>query len=415
MSSAEYLPRLVDAELAALLADFPGVLITGARATGKTTTAERLAASTVNLDDQNQAEQFRGSPDAALARMAKPVLLDEWQAVPGVLGAVKRAIDRSPERGQFIVTGSVRDTLLHTSWPITGRLVTLEMNGLAVRERLRKDLGATPFLRRIAERGPDSLEQPDNPPDVVGYVELALEGGFPEPVLALPDRRRARWHSAYLDRLLTRDAADIDAVRDPVRLHKFFKAYALNTAGEVTDRTLYEAASIDRRTADAYERLLQTLLLVESLPAWSTNHIKRLVRGPKRYVRDPGLAAAVMELDIDAVLRSGNVLGRMIDTFVLAQLRAEHALYDSPPRLHHLRQESGAREIDVVAEVGFGRTVGLEIKAGGGPSRHDARHLIWLRDQLGEQFAGGVVLHTGKYVYPLDDRIVAAPIACIWN
>lgn len=411
----EYLPRLVDRIIADLLVDLPGVLIVGARATGKTTTAERHAASIVHLDREDEAEQFRANPDVALAGMREPVLLDEWQAVPGVLGAVKRAIDRSPKRGRFIVTGSVRDDLLHSSWPITGRLVSLEMGGLTVREALRRDLSAPPFFRRIVDRGPEALAPPVDPPDLRGYVELAVRGGFPEPVLGMPDRRRSRWHRAYLDRLLTRDAAEIDSVRDPVRLRRYFTAYAFNSAGEVSDRTLHEAAGIDRKTADNYERLLQTLLLVESLPAWSTNHVKRLIRAPKRYVRDPGLAAAVMDAEVGDVMRSGNVLGRMIDTFVLSQLRAESGLYDSPPRLCHLRQEGGAREVDIVAELTYRKVVGLEIKASSAPNREAARHLVWLRDQLGDMFVGGVVLHTGPYVYRLDDRIVAAPIACLWS
>lgn len=306
------------------------MLIVGARGTGKTTTAARQAASIVHLDDETEAEQFRANPDVALAGMAEPVLLGEWQAVPGVLGAVKRAIDGSPRRGRFIVTGSVRDDLLHSSWPITGRLIRLELDGLTVRETLRRDLTADPFLRRIARDGVGGLARPVDPPDLRGYVELAVRGGYPDPVLERPDRHGARWHLSYLDRLLTRDAAEIGSIRDPVRLRRFFQAYTLNTAAEVTDRTLHESAGIDRKTAGAYERLLQTLLLVESVPAWSTNRLKRLVRAPKRYVRDSGLAAAVMDADVDSVLRNGNLLGRMIDTFVLAQLRAEGVVYDHP-------------------------------------------------------------------------------------
>lgn len=113
-----------------------------------------------------------------------------------------------------------------------------------------------------------------------------------------------------------------------MRLLRFFQAYALNTAGEVTDRILYEAAGINRRTAEAYERLLQALFLVDVVPAWSTNLLKRLVRAPKRYLRDTGLAAAVLDVDVDDVLRNGDILSRMIETFVHAQLRAELPLYD---------------------------------------------------------------------------------------
>ncbi|MGH3801026.1 MAG: DUF4143 domain-containing protein, partial [Pseudonocardiaceae bacterium] len=83
-------------------------------------------------------------------------------------------------------------------------------------------------------------------------------------------------------------------------------------------------------------------------------------------------------------------------------------------RLYHLRQEGGAREIDLIAELGLRRVIGLEIKARSAPSAESARHLVWLRDQLGDTFVGGIVLHTGRHAYRLDERIVAAPICTIW-
>lgn len=413
MPVAQYLPRAVDHVLTGLMRDVPGVLLVGARATGKTTTAARHARSVVRLDRPSEAEAFRADPDAALARFPEPVLLDEWQVVPDVLGAVKRAVDRLDSGpGRFLVSGSVRDDLLAQSWPITGRLLRVEMSGLSVREAQRGDLAAEPFLARAAA---GTLTAPADPPDLVGYVELAVRGGYPEPLLTLPYARTRAWMTSYLDRLFTRDAAEVDVPRDPVRLARFFEAYALNTAGEVADRTLVEASGINQRTATAYERLLNALLLVESLPAWSGNRLKRLVRAPKRYVRDSGLAAAAIGAGVDDVLRNGDLLGRLIDTFVLMQLRSEQSLFEQPPRLCHLRQEGGAREVDLVAELGFRRIVAVEIKARSAVDRSHARHLTWLRDQLGDAFAAGVVLHTGPHVYRLDDRIVAAPIACLWS
>ena len=410
-----YLPRIADPVIDGLMAEVPAVLLVGPRAAGKTTTAARHAASVVRLDRPAEAAQFQADPDVALARFREPVLLDEWQTAPGVLGAVKRAVDASFRPGRFIVTGSVRDDLLADSWPITGRLVRVEIGGLTVREIDRAPLRREPFLGALAEHGVDALESPTDPPNLAGYVELAVRGGYPEPALTLRQPRRAQWMRSYVEQLLTRDAADVDVPRDPVRLQRFFEAYALNTAGEVTERTLHESAGINRKTAEAYERLLRMLFLVDPVPAWSTNRLKRLVRAPKRYIRDPGLAAAVLRAGIDDVLRDGSLLGRIIDTFVVAQLRAEQLIYDAPPGLFHLRQEGGAREIDIVAELSYRSVVGLEIKASAAPERSDARHLIWLRDELGDAFRAGVVLHTGRHVYRLDDRIVAAPIACLWG
>lgn len=409
----EYLPRLADDVLAGLMRDVPGVLLVGARATGKTTTAARHAASVVHLDRPDEAEAFRADPDAALARLAEPVLLDEWQSVPSVLGAVKRAVDRLDSGpGRFLVSGSVRDDLLAQSWPVTGRLIRVELGGLTVREIAGGDLGAEPFLARIAAGPP---MDPGDPPDLVGYLDLAVRGGYPEPVLTLPAKRRRAWMVSYLDRVVTRDAAEVEVPRDPARLARYFEAYALNAAGEVADRTLLDAAGIDRRTALAYERLLGALLLIESLPAWSSNRLKRLIRAPKRYLRDSGLAAAAWGVGVDDVLREGNLLGRLLETFVLMQLRSEQVRYDQPPRLYHLRQEGGTHEVDLVAELGYQRIVGIEIKARSAVTREHARHLIWLRDQLGDAFTAGVVLHTGPRVYRLDDRIHAVPIACLWS
>lgn len=87
---------------------------------------------------------------------------------------------------------------------------------------------------------------------------------------------------------------------------------------------------------------------------------------------------------------------------------------ESRPRLYHLRTEQGRQEIDLLAEVGAGSVIGIEVKASSAPDAAAARHLSWLRDQLGERFLAGVVLHTGPRSFPLDERITAAPISALW-
>jgi predicted AAA+ superfamily ATPase len=129
---------------------------------------------------------------------------------------------------------------------------------------------------------------------------------------------------------------------------------------------------------------------------------------------DPSLVGSVLRLDAAAVLRDGDMLGRLIETFVLAQLQAEAPYCLSRPRLHHLRQADGRHEIDVVAELGGGRVLALEIKATAAPRADDARHLRWLREHLDDRFVAGVVLHTGPSAFELDERIAALPISTMW-
>lgn len=406
---ARYLARIVDTLLGELLAELPAVLVVGPRATGKTTTAARHAKSIVRLDRPAEAAAFRADPDNALTGFDEPVVLDEWQEVPTVLGAVKRAIDADPRPGRFLLTGSVRADIEAETWPGTGRVVRVGMFPMTVAERLER--GARPLIDRLMDDEP--LEPAVPPSDLRGYVELALQGGFPE-MLSLSDQGRRRWLDSYVDQLLTRDAALVDRGRDPARLRRYLEAYALNSAGLAEDKTLYDAAGIDRRTALAYEALLLNLQVVEALPAWTSNRLKRLTLTAKRYLIDPALLAGITGVTESAVLRDGDLLGRVLDTFVAAHLRAEVDVAQHRARLYHLRQEQGRHEIDLLAEVGAERLIGIEVKATSAPDPSSAVHLTWLRERLGDRFVAGVVLHTGPTTFSLGDRITAAPISTLW-
>jgi predicted AAA+ superfamily ATPase len=270
-----------------------------------------------------------------------------------------------------------------------------------------------PFIDRLASGA--ALSIPDDTPDLPGYVELALRGGFPDPALGLSEPTRRRWLESYVDQLVTRDVPHAEGARDPARLQRYLEAHALNSAGTAADATIYQAAGINQRTATAYGRALANLFVVEAVPAWTTNRLKRLMSGPKRYVLDPALLGAVLRIDTAAVLRDGNLLGRVIDTFIASQLRAEIAVAATRPRLYHLRDMNGRREVDVLAELSGQRVVAFEAKAAAAPGSKEASHLVWLREQLGARFVAGVVFHAGPRIYGLGDRIVAAPICALWG
>lgn len=412
-----YRPRLVDPVLAGLFAEFPAIMVTGGRATGKTTSASRLASEIVRLDQPGVAEAFRADPDAALRRASTPMLLDEWQEVPEVLPAVKRAVDADGRPGQFLLTGSVRADLTHETWAGTGRVLRLPLHGLTERELSPGfSPSADPFLTKLVRSGLGELALPTSVPDLDGYVDLALRGGFPDVAYAArSERGRTAWLSSYLDDLVTRDAATVGEAKDPVRLRRYLTALAEHTAGQPTDRTLYESAGINARTAAAYDQLLTSLYVVEQVPAWSTNRLKRLVRGRKWYLLDTGLAAAAAQLSREDVLRDTDVRGRLFDTFCLMQLRPEMALAQPAPQAFHLRFEGGRHEVDLLVELGGGRLVAFETKAVAAPTSSDARHLSWLRDEVGADFVAGVVLHCGPSMFELGERIFAVPLCALWG
>ena len=288
----------------------------------------------------------------------------------------------------------------------------LRMHPLTVAEQERRSV--RPLVDRVAAGEPLAAAS-EKPPDLLGYLERALRGGFPEPALELGQSTARAWLESYADQVALRDARSYGVMPDASRLQRYLQSYATNSATAAHHKTLYDAAGVSRKTALGYDALLLDLMVVDELPAWSTNRLKRLSRTPKRYVMDSGLLGGILRVGIDDVMADSSLLGAMIETFVVAQLRAEAAVSKTRYRLAHLREQDGRREVDVIAELGGGRVVGVEVKAAASVGRSDARHLVWLGQALADRFAGGVVLHTGRDTYELADSIIAAPISALWT
>lgn len=407
-----YLTRLIDKSLDTALLAHPAIQLTGPRAAGKTTTARRRAATVIQLDRPVEARAFVADPDTALRGLPEPVLLDEWQVVPDVLGAVKRAVDFDPHPGRFIITGSVRAELDMPTWPGTGRVIRFDMFGL-IRKEINRSIEKLGFIEQLTTD--TALTSPHDPPDLRDYAAMIVESGFPYPVLSLNQTERQQWLTTYIDQVIERDIPEVEGAKDPERLRRFFEAFSANTSGVIENLRLAEAAKVTQKTAASYERLLERLFLVELLPAWSSNRLKRLTRQPKRHVVDPSLAAAALSVDADGMILKGDLLGRFIESFVVSQLRAEIAFISQRARLYHLRTEHGRQEIDLIIELANQKVIAIEIKISAAPANSAAKHLCWLRDRLGDDFVAGIVLHTGPRVFQMDEKVTAAPIACLWS
>ena len=252
---------------------------------------------------------------------------------------------------------------------------------------------------------------------VLDYVELALRSGFPEALRIGSQMAREHYLEGYVSQVTTRDVTGTRRARDPVLLRRFLGAYAINSAGVAEAKTIYDAAGINKHTAAGYEHTREAVFVLESVPAWSAGRLKRLARAPKRYVADPGLMAAVLRLDKAAIMRDGNMLGRLLDTFVLAQLPGEITVSRHRPRLAHLRQRDGGHEVDIVIELGGGELIGFEVKAAAAAAvtASDARHLAWLerRDRgslpgrRGAAHRPALLPARGAHQRPADQRAVA--------
>ena len=405
-------PRIVEQLLSdELLPEFPAVLVVGPRGSGKSTSAAVFARDTIDLSVPSICQSVREDSDGVLASTAEPVVIDEWQEAPEIIGAVKRAIDTDLSRkpGRFVITGSVRAPGGRAMWPGTGRLIRVRMFGLTQGE-IEHDNTYNPvealFAPRLPQYGASSLSRSD-------YVERIVAGRLPA-VLGREGRGRDRWFDAYVSQLAEVDASTVSDNRPrPQKVRAVLDSCAARTALEQNKQATARDADTSHATVDAHLQLLEDLSIIVRVPAWHSRRLQRLTRSPKIHVVDPGLAAHLLNIDAVGLIRNATLIGQLMETFVVSELLPHLESASERTEMFHYRDRNG-KEVDILLERG-GRIVALEVKSSTAVDRRDARNLMWLRDQLGDDFHLGAVLYTGKFPFRIDDSVWALPIGALWR
>jgi uncharacterized protein len=193
---------------------------------------------------------------------------------------------------------------------------------------------------------------------------------------------------------------------------------ASTTAQELLLTNLARRLGVGRDLAERYEPWLERVLLVDRVPGWGRGLTSKLVRRPKIYAVDTGLAAALIGRDAAALAEPTEpCAGPLVETLAASELRRQLTWSMTEARLHHLRDSDGS-EVDLVIDSVDGRVAGLEIKATTTARIEDFKGLTWLRDRLdrvGVPFVAGIVLHTGHRRLPFGDRLVALPMSDLWQ
>ncbi|WP_454301323.1 ATP-binding protein [Salana multivorans] len=396
MEQPTYLPRHVDAELAAALRTSPIVLLDGPRAAGKTTSARRLAASTVMLPRDLSA--LHADPEGYLRSLPTPVLIDEWQlAGTSLLWTIKGLVDEDPAPGRFLLTGSVEPTSYGPTYPLTGRSARLVMRPMTVAELDGRGKETT-FLDGIL-----SGAQPRSTAGGVAAFDLSwlTRPGFP----AARDLSDPRYFLDAYSSVVSERAGEEG--RDSTRLLRAMRVLAALTGQALPDQRIWDAADINKATWRQYDDLLLRAHLSAPLAAFESNRLKRLTGYPKRFLSDTALALALADVEIGDLRSDPGLAGPFLESFVLQQLRPQVDRVGGS--LAHVRTAGGEREVDVVIEVGP-RLYGVEVKLGSRPGPRESRHLDWFREVWGTKFGAGFVIHTGADTYPLGDGIWAVPV-----
>lgn len=406
--------RNLEPSILAALADSPVVFLNGARQTGKSTLSRRLAdgphpARYLTLDDLGVLSAAKNDPQGFLAGLDGPVILDEVQRAPELFLALKAAVDRDRKPGRFLLTGSASALVLpDLSQALTGRMEILTLWPLSQGE-----------IEGVEEGFIDALFAPNaalpsfKPLSRAQLWERVVHGGYPEPFnRPQPERRRA-WVDSYVTTIVERDVRDLADIEGLTQLPRLLHLIAVRSSSLMNYAELSRSMGIPQTTLKRYLALLEATFLARRLPPWSGNLSKRLVKAPKLFLNDTGLAASLLAVDAPRLDSDGALSGPLLETFVMAELAKQSGWCKTRPRMHHFRTETGS-EVDFVLEDAQGRCVGVEVKAGAAGAG-DFKGLRTLEDALGKKFLRGVVLYTGRETVPFAKNMHALPIGSLWQ
>lgn len=273
-------------------------------------------------------------------------------------------------------------------------------------------------------------ERPDvageSPIDVPVYVDEILSSGFPG-IRKLPERARNFQLDSYIARIIDRELPENGVtIRRPGALRAWLAAYGAATATDASYSTILDAATAGhqdkpaRGTVDGYREQLTRLFILEPLPAWIPvfNPLKRLTRAPKHHLVDPAIAARLVRVGREGLLRgdrtaasTGTWLGALFESLATQSIRVYADAVDATTA--HLRTKDGAREIDLIVEGPDRRVIAIEVKLAPTVGDSDVRHLNWLRTQLGDQLADRLVITTGPVAYRRPDGVAVIPLALL--
>ena len=398
------LPRLVADSLETRLRVMPAVIVTGARQTGKSTLAQELTSERrrfLSLDDLDVLDAARRDPEALLGGNW-PVTIDEVQREPNLLLAVKRAIDQQRQPGKFLLTGSANLLLMRqVSESLAGRASYLTLWPMTRREQAGLGRGGI-WEELFDARDEDWLDLVASRPahrEGLGNAGSPRRLPFSGSTLGIQPRKNGLVRRSTYVPYLERDLQDISSISALPDFRRLMRAACLRMGQLLNQAELGRDVALPQATVHRYLNLLETSYLLVRLPAYAVNRTKRLIKSPKVYWGDTGVALHLTQEESPRGAHLENIV--LHDLLTWRDARLTHA------EIFYWRTAIG-EEVDFVIEAG-GRLLPIEIKSTDRPRLRDTANLRTFLAEYGETARAGLLLHTGETLKWLAPNVLAMP------
>jgi predicted AAA+ superfamily ATPase len=402
-----YLKRTLTTVVKQASNQFPVLLVTGPRQVGKTTCLRHAAdkeRTYVTLDDPQARTLAKEDPKLFLQRFTAPVLIDEIQYAPELLPLIKIAVDTYQQRGDYWLTGSQQFHLMqNVSESLAGRVGILQLLGFSCRELDRQAEQTEPFSPKRA------MDNRVSPPVLMDVYQRIWTGSFPA-IAIDPQKDHDLFYGAYMQTYLQRDVKMLANIGDEISFLKFVRAAAARTGQLLNLAGMAADADIAPNTAKSWLSILKASGLVYLLEPYHTNINKRLIKSPKLYFLDTGLAAYLTEWSNSQTLEAGAMSGAIFETWVMSEIIKSYWHLGKSAPIYYYRDKD-QKEIDLLI-VRDGTITPIEIKKTAMPTKSDIRHFSVL-EKLKMPIAPGALLCMTERPMPLTETAQALPVSCL--
>ena len=405
---SRFIPRSLESVLKRASREFPAVVLTGPRQSGKTTLLKELFRDShryVSLELPDIRAAASNDPRGFLELNPPPVIFDEIQYSPDLLPYIKEHIDaHRTQGGQFLLTGSQNLLLLErVTESLAGRAAMLNLLPLSFREIQGRPGSPFPWERKAHPTIRKSLS----------LFELwmsLIRGGYPE-IAADPDRDLALWHSSYIQTYLERDVRSLRQVGELTLFQSFLRALAARSGQLLNLTEMSRDLGVAVNTAKAWLSVLEASFQVVVLRPYFANVGKRLVKTPKVYFTDTGTLCHLAGLKDSEHAASGPMGGQIFETAVLAEIVKTFRNRGEDPKVYFWRTSAGV-EVDILIDLGV-KLIPIEVKLSATPNPSMANGIVSFRKDFGKKASQGYVVHPGDVLLPLGEGVTALPFCSL--
>ncbi|MDP2872219.1 MAG: ATP-binding protein [Bacillota bacterium] len=405
---SHYIHRTLQSSLARAVADFPVVVLTGPRQSGKTTMVKHCLGDHydyVSLDAPDVREAAAGDPRGFLALHKPPLVIDEIQHVPELLSYIKENVDANRQsKGGYVLIGSQNLLLLsRVSETLAGRAAVLRLMPLTMREQAGDPGRGLPW-------DTDCAAGCTAPIRLLPLWDGLVRGSYPE-LTREPARDAVAWQASYVQTYLERDVRDVRQVGDLGSFQAFVRALAARSGQLLNLSDVARDIGVSHGTARAWLSVLEATFQVVILRPYHANIGKRLIKTPKLYFSDTGVLCYLLGMTRPELAMGGPLRGQLFETLVVAEIYKTMLHAGSAPRMYFWRTATGV-EVDLLIETPAG-LVPVETRASATPRSAMASAIHALRQDLGAVVLPGYVIHAGDVSLPMGDRTVALPYSLL--